>query len=578
MKFRKYICLVIAILIASTTIGCQQSKLAIKKENVKEDTKENIEEGPVHGGQVVLPLTKFNTLNPMITENSSYYYFSKLIFESLFDFDKNLNITNQLAESYNIKDDGRVIEIKLKDDIYWHDGEKFKPEDIAFTINTIKYANTDSTYNMMFSKAMGSFSPTDLRRIMDIAILDESNIVISFDRSFSNNLEVLTFPIIPSHIFAQENGNNKEYIQALETNDYIPIGTGPYKFESYEKMKQIKLVANENYRDGKPYIDEIIGRVLDSEEDILTAFEAGQINMATTIGVDWEKYSQNNRITALEFISSNYEFLGFNFKNEIFSGENGQVLRKAIVYGINRQAIIGSIYLGHATQTDIPIHPDSWLISEDAQVYGYNLDLAKEELKKLNWKDINDDGILEDENGESITLNLLTNSYNPIRQKTANMIKEDLKNIGINVNIFPENNKKDDITKENIEEQWVEVNEILATGEYDIALLGWQLSVIPDLSFIFHSSQIPYNTNFIKYQNENMDELLERAFLTGNREEKIKAYSELQSFIVKDLPYISLFFKNKALLVDTKIKGELEPTFFNPYKGIEGCYIPNELR
>lgn len=577
MNFRKYICLVLAILLLGTTIGCEQSELAMEKENAKE-VEENIDENPVNGGQVILPLTKFNTLNPIMIENSSYYYFSKLIFESLFDFDKNLNITNQLAESYNIKDDGRVIEIKLKDGIYWHDGEEFNAEDVAFTINTIKYANTDSTYNDMFKNAIGSFSPSDLRRIMDIVIIDERNIVISFDRSFSNNLEVLTFPIIPSHIFTNGNEKNIGFIKALETNEYTPIGTGPYKFESYEKMKQIKLVANENYRNGKPYIDEIIGRVLDSEEDILTAFETGQINMATTIGVDWEKHSQNKRIRAYEFISSNYEFIGFNFGNELFSGENGQGLRRAIAYGIDRQKIIENLYLGHATQTDVPIHPDSWLISEDAVTYGYNLDLAKKELSDLNLKDTNDDGILEDASGEAITLNLLTNTYNPIRNKTAEMIKEDLKNIGIGVNVFPENNKEDNITKEKIQEQWGEVNEILATGEYDIALLGWQLSVIPDLSFIFHSSQIPYNTNFIKYQNENMDKLLQDSFLTGNREEKINNYADLQKYIVFDLPYFSLFFKNKALLVDSKIEGELEPTFFNPYSGIENCYIPEKLQ
>ena len=58
----------------------------------------------------------------------------------------------------------------------------------------------------------------------------------------------------------------------------------------------------------------------------------------------------------------------------------------------------------------------------------------------------------------------------------------------------------------------------------------------------------------------------------------MKAYDELQSFIVEDLPYISLFFKNKALLIDSKIVGELNPAFFNPYKGIEKCYIPKDLQ
>ena len=564
-------------LITITTIGCQKSELAIGNEDKTEDIETPIEFTPVEGGQVVLPLTTFNTLNPLITENSSYYYFSKLIFESLFEFDNDLNITNQLAEDYSIKDDGRTIEIKLKDNVYWHDGEKFKPEDIAFTINTIKYANTDSTYKEMFTNAMGSNSPSDLRRIIDVTIIDENNILISFDRAFSNNLEVLTFPIIPKHIFASAKGGNSDFIKALESNDYTPVGTGPYKFESYEKMKQITLSSNDNYRDGKPYISEILGRVLANEEDILTAFETGQINMATTIGVDWDKYNQNDRIKILEFVSANYEFLGFNFSKEIFSGEKGEGLRRAIAYAIDRQTIIEKLYLGHGTQTDVPIHPDSWLLSEKANTFGYNLDLAKEELKKMGWKDTDNDGMLEDENGEMISFNILTNTYNPMRLRTAELIKDDLMKLGINIIINPES-KKEDVTVEDVEQQWAEINELLATGNYDIALLGWQLSVIPELSFAFHSSQIPYNTNFIKYSSENMDKMLTDAFLIGSREEKVKAYDELQSLIVKELPYISLFFKNKALLVDTKIVGDLQPAFFNPYKGIDKCYIPKDLQ
>lgn len=577
MKYKKYLCLALVILMTITTIGCQKSELAIGNEDKTEDIETPIEFTPVEGGQVVLPLTTFNTLNPLITENSSYYYFSKLIFESLFEFDNDLNITNQLAEDYSIKDDGRTIEIKLKDNVYWHDGEKFKPEDIAFTINTIKYANTDSTYKEMFTNAMGSNSPSDLRRIIDVTIIDENNILISFDRTFSNNLEVLTFPIIPKHIFASAKGGNGDFIKALESNDYIPVGTGPYKFESYEKMKQITLSSNDNYRDGKPYISEILGRVLANEEDILTAFETGQINMATTIGVDCDKYNQNDRIKILEFVSANYEFLGFNFSKEIFSGEKGEGLRRAIAYAIDRQTIIEKLYLGHGTQTDVPIHPDSWLLSEKANTFGYNLDLAKEELKKMGWKDTDNDGMLEDENGEMISFNILTNTYNPMRLRTAELIKDDLMKLGINIIINPES-KKEDVTVEDVEQQWAEINELLATGNYDIALLGWQLSVIPELSFAFHSSQIPYNTNFIKYSSENMDKMLADAFLIGSREEKVKAYDELQGLIVKELPYISLLFKNKALLMDTKIVGDLSPAFFNPYKGIDKCYIPKDLQ
>ena len=579
MKYKKHILLIIIILLVITTMGCNEEQVELLEGESKtaEDAQAVISEGPVEGGQIILPLTTFSTLNPLKTENQHYYHFSKLIYEGLFEFDNDLNVKEQLAESYKISEDGTLIEIKLKENIFWHDGERFTSEDVIFTIETIKYFNNNSPYGEMILESFGVYKQANMNRVINVSALDDSNIIIKFDNGISNNLEILTFPIIPKHLFAEGKALNKDYSKALETNDFKVIGTGPYKFDSYDKMKQINLKSNENFRNGKPYIDEIIGRVIGTEKDILTAFETGQINVATTVDVDWEKYSQNNRINILEYISPNFEFIGFNFNKEIFSGEDGQTIRKAIAYGINRQEIIEKIYLGHATQIDVPMHPDSWLLSEDANSYGYNLNGAKTELKKAGWEDRDGDGFLEDINGENITLNILTNSYNLMRYRTAEMIKEDLLNLGIIANIESEY-KKENISSEDLELEWTQINDQLAKGDYDIVLLGWQLSVIPELSFAFHSDNIHTNTNFIKYSNEDMDILLKDTFMEGNRSKKLGSYEKLQKHIVDDLPYVSLFFKNKALLLDNKIIGDLDPIFSNPYKGLEKSYIPKELQ
>ncbi len=150
----------------------------------------------------------------------------------------------------------------------------------------------------------------------------------------------------------------------------------------------------------------------------------------------------------------------------------------------------------------MPIHPNSWLLSEDSNIYGYNPSKAKEELEKLGWKDIDGDGIYEDEEGNKVQLRLITNSYNPLRLKVADMVVDDLNKIGISVvKDYPER-IPENITEEMIEEQWEYVNNRIIKGDYDIVLLGWHLPTIPELSFAFHSSQIKGGTNFIRYSNE----------------------------------------------------------------------------
>ncbi len=578
MKLKRILLAILVLSMLTVTVGCEEDFQDSYMDDFDINVDAEKEYKPEFGGELILPLTIIKTLNPLVNENVSYYHFSKLIYEGLFELDNNLDIVNQLAEDYTFKDEGRVISIKLREDVLWHDGEKFTADDVAFTINTIKYASDDIGYKKMFNNALGSFINSDIRKIIDVHVVDSYNIDIIFNEKFSHGLEILTFPILPKHKFALEKEDKNAYINALAEEDFVPIGTGPYMFVEYDKHKNIYLKSYEQYREGRPYIDSIVGKILEDEELSLIAFETGQVHLTTVLDVDWEKYDQNNRIRIYEFISPNYEFLGFNFSNNIFSKEGSDRLRKAFAYGIDRQSIIQRVYLGHGTQTDLPIYPNSWILSDDSNMYGYNPSKAREELNKLGWKDIDGDGFYEDEQGKKVQLRLITNSYNPLRLKVADMIVEDLNDIGIFViKDYPEK-IPENVTEEMIEEQWEQVKNRILKGDYDIALLGWHLSTIPELSFAFHSSQIKTGTNFIRYSNEMMDEALSETFRSTNRDAKLRAYEKLQAIINKDLPYVSLFFINDALLVDKKIMGDIDPTFFNIYRNIEKWYIPKEFQ
>lgn len=536
------------------------------------DSEDNTDIIPKEGGQVTIPLTNFNTLNPLFTTNTNYYHFSKLIFEGLFDFDIDLSIKPKLVESYFIFNEGKTLSLELKDGIRWHDGNPLTTDDVAFTIDVIKYANRDSIYGNVWEENLG-VDGIDFNGVIETNVIDDKIIEIVFDNVYSNNLEVLTFPIIPRHIFQENSSNRNTIMNALMMEDYIPIGTGPYKFESYEKQRYINLIKNEDYWDGIPYIDEITGKILEDEELILTAFETGQVSFASTIGVDWDKYKQSERIKVLEYISPNYDFLGFNFDNDIMLGEKGLAIRKAIYYGINRQDLIHKVYLGHGTQIDVPLHPDSYLLSSYAYTYGYNIDMAINILSDAGFKDLDGDDILEDENGTSLVLRFITNPDNYERRLVGEMIKDYLYDIGIDLILDYDSQYKKEYTKEEEDIIWEEFNDRLIRGDFDMVLLGWQSSVITNFSPMFHSSMIDIGTNFINYKNEMMDQLLVDTLIDRSREEKIDLYEKFQKHIVEDIPYMSLYFENKGLLVDTRIQGDLNPTFFNLYNGIENCYI-----
>jgi len=562
---RKYLITVLSLSIIFNLSGCtkQDSDIMGFSGNIKDE----IQYAVIDSGEIYLPLTTLKTLNPLMTNNLSYFYFSKLIYEGLFEFDDNLKPIPELVYSYSIGNGGKTISLKLRDDVYWHDGEKFTSKDVLFTINALNNLPLDSTYGDSLYGPLSSSTNGKLRDIINANIVDDYNIEIIFNTTYSNCLEILTFPIIPSHRY------NASTI--LMIDNYIPIGTGPYKYEEYDKFKSMTLVANDDYREGKPTIERIIGKILENQELIKSSYDAGQIHVAPISEVDRNKYKQYNRTNIIEYISSDYELLSFNLQNEILGNESGKIIRQAISHAINRNRIIEKIYLGHAVANYLPIHPKSWLNNQLNIEYEYNRSHSIDLLNQGGFVDLDGDGIREDVEGETLEFNIITNNTNLLRIKAVEMIKDDLEKIGIKLTLDIVPNYKD-IDEDAKLNDLNNTLDIIRAGKYDIALIGMQMSIIPDLSFLYHSKEIG-NNNFSKYASPLMDQYLNNAFVAQNEEQKLKAYGELLNLVYEELPYISLYNRNNAILIDSMIMGEIRPNFINPYNGLEKCFVVERI-
>lgn len=575
MKYKK-ICLLLIIFQIIFFSGCGLNNGFDNTGDSEISSEETVDIEPEYGGELIVPISYVTTLNPLLSMDKSLYNFNKLIFEGLFDIDDNFKVKNVLVESYNFELDDTILNLKLRENVKWHDGEDFTSEDVKFTIDTLQYGL--SNYNLANSMSDIIKASESLKYLKDARVIDKYNLTLTFDRAYGDVLEGLIFPIIPRHIFVKEKNIKTAYDKALKKDVYKPIGTGPYKEIENNKLKNVTLESYKDYWGGEPYVSKIIGKVLKDEDLSLISFEAGQIDLTLGLGMDWERYAQNKKVKIYEYASNKYEFLGFNFREEVFTGEKGKALRKAIAYAIDRQSIIQKVYLGHATRNDVPIHPDSWLLSDEANSYGYNINKARQIIVSAGWNDIDGDGFFEDAEGNQLSIRLTTNSYNDLRRETANIIVENLTDLGIKVIKEYNENKQESLTEEMKESQWENMMQKVATGSYDVVLLGWEMSYISDLSFAFHSSQINGGLNFLGYNNEKMDELLMLAQQTVQLEDKKKVYDDIQSLLTDELPYVSLFFINSSVLADRNINGEIKPNEFNMYNDITKWYIPKKLQ
>lgn len=527
-----YIGIVLMMIILS---GCIDKK----EENQKIEQHALETEVPTQGGELRLPVIQFDTLNPIINENKSVYYLNMLIYDGLIRLDENLKPQPALAKSWTSTDGGQTWIFDLRTGVTWHDGQLFSAEDVKFTIDTLKrnIGNENESVYAIY-----------VRHIEDVQVMQSDKIMIRFDGPLDNSIEMFTFPIIPKHKF----NHVQDVYGAVH---FTPIGTGPYKVDKYDKFKSIKLQANDNYWGNKPYISSILATMVPDKEAALTSVEANEADVAEANDFDWEKYSGDKTLRIYEYVTQEYEYLAFNLNRPITGQKN---IRKALAYGIDRHEMIDEVYLGHATVTDIPVYPKSYLYREEENRFGKDALKAANLLVELGWENRDDDPWLENETNQELSLHLLVNEENLQRVKAAEMIASQLGKIGIHIIV-------DKVG-------WEEYQRRMFTNSFDIVLGGWKLSNIPDLRFFLQSSYIG-NTNFAGYANPEMDQLLNEVLIMKDMQGKEEKYKQIQQLFLDDLPYFSLYFKNNAIIMKEHVKGEIIPLPLNIYHNIEKWYI-----
>ena len=527
MKKRKRIgSLVVMLLITMLISACQQQpaeEIEAPEEAVIEDY------NPEDSLPLRLAITRPTKLNPLFNANDTLYQVYHLIYEGLIGFDEHMNLQPLLAENWELDESGSRVTFNLRQNVTWHDGELFTPEDVVFSFQVLRNHLNTLEYPNLYT--------TNLQQVSDVRKTGDNSVTFTFTRPYSNALETLVFPILPQHLFSGPNA------PLLSSDDFPIVGTGRYQLEKYDASREMALRYYSSYWGRKPYIDEINIQIVPDREAQISMFENGEIDLVEPAAVDWLKYTDNDQVMGISFPSSHYEFIGFNFRNETWRQKE---LRQAIDMAIPKQEIINTIYFGHGTEATVPVHPVSWLYQTPEETEEEpGVAEAQELIQRLQLP-------------EDTTFQLLTNAENPMRVKTAEAIASTLEEIGLMVTVEPLG--------------WDEMQERLASGDFDMVLTGWHFSLIPDLSFAFHSTQESMG-NFIGYANEEMDELLESAFFAPTRENKATAWHRLQDHLQQELPYVSLFFKDKAVLYRTTLRGELAPTQYNVFNGIETAYL-----
>lgn len=536
-----FLCILLISLSVLQISGCNKitNKSSVdntQNDNSNVDTEENIKPVASFGGELKIIVRNPSTLNPLLNTDRTIDQMLKLVFDSLFIMDENEKPVPNLVESYNLSESGTCATITLKKNIKFHDEKELSSDDVVYTINTLKAAPEDSIYKSC------------VKNYKKVTKVDKYTLKIYFDQPFAFYLYTMNFPIIPKH-----------YYQSGSDNSLKPMGTGAYAFSKFTAMREIDLTANKNWFQGDVYISNIKGIITIEEKNDLNAFEQKIADIINPQKFNWQQYAETKGVTLTEYPTYYYTFLGYNFNNTVLADKN---IRQAVAFAIDRENIIKNEFLNHAYITEYPIHPKSWLNTKMNIKYTSDDEKSKQLINTAGFSDTDKNGVLDrinNEKKEELNLRILVNNDNPTRLKIANNIKTSLENVGFTITL-------DSVDR-------VTYNNKIVNKDFDILLGEWKLSTIPDFTFAFHSTQIENGNNFISYSNEEMDRILQSVFSSTSDDKLLNSINEFKKIFSEELPYFSLFFRTSAIISNERVQGQLSPSIYNNYNGIEKLYI-----
>jgi len=498
---------------------------------------------PVYGDSIIEGSSaEASTLIPILASDSASHDISNLIYNGLVKYDKNLDLVCDLAESFVVSPDGLAITFKLRKDVKWHDGSPFTSRDVLYTYRVIIDPKTPTAYS------------EDFKQVKSVSVPDDYTVNVTYAAPFASALASWGTSILPAHLLEGKNITESPLSRH-------PIGTGPYRFREWVSGQKIVLDANEDYFEGRPYINRFIYRVIPDPSTMYMELKAGSIDMMGLTPLQYARQtlsrSFTSRFNKYRYPSASYAYMGYNLRHPLFEDKR---VRQALTSAIDKDELIQGVLLGMGQKAHGPLPPGRWAYNVNVRDIPYNPKQAKLLLAQAGWKEKNSEGILV-KNGKPFSFTILTNHGNPQRLLAAQIIKQRLGFVGIDVKI-------------RVVEWATFLKEFVHKGNFEAVILGWTTTPDPDIYEVWHSTKTnPGELNFIGYKNAEVDRLLVQGRNTFDIAKRRSAYFRIQEILADEQPYTFLYVPDALPVVNSRIRG-IDPAPSGISHNLIKWYVP----
>jgi len=520
----------------------------------------NIVEVPAQGGKFVeASVGGPRFVNPILAStNDADLDITRLMFSGLMRTDNIGELVPDLAETYEVDEEGTTYTFKIKPGISWHDGAPLSSSDVVATITYIKDPAWKSPLLAQFKN-------------VEVEAPDSHTVIFRLEEPFAPFLSLLTVGIIPEHLWQEvipENASRAEL-------NIKPVGSGAFRFKNFTKDKNgaihtYTLARYSEYYGDQPMLSEVTFTFYPDFSLATEALIDKRVDGLSFLPLEFrDTVEEISSIRTLTFRLPQYTAVFMN-ENHNPILKNKQV-RQALAYALDREEILQQTLGYNGVPVHGPILPGFVGFHADVQKYTEDLEKSAELLDNAGWK-LNDSGtrskMLPDEDGEvvetplSITLTTVDAKENIT---VAQIIKRRWESLGIQTEL------------EIVPASRVQPDKIRPRA-YDVLLYGEIIGPDPDPYPFWHSSQNEGGgLNLAVFSNRRVDELLELARATNDDEKRAEYYREFQDILAENVPAIFLYSPTYTYAVDRSVQG-IEPggTIFAPadrFSNIKSWYL-----
>jgi peptide/nickel transport system substrate-binding protein len=452
-----------------------------------------------------------DTLDPRLYKNTSGGRIKELAFNGLVAINPDYTPVPDLAEKWDNPDDKTWV-FHLRQGVKFHDGSNLTATDVKYTYESV----LDPSFNSPLRSFYLSVDKVDAT--------DPTTVTFTLKEPFAPFLSYMDLGIVP-----QASGTKPDF-------GTKPVGTGPFKVDTWNTGDSIDLSAFDGFYAGRANLDRVRVKVVPDNSARVVALESGDLDFVQSplSPQDVAREQSAAKLKVDRTPAAGYTYINLNTADPILSDK---MVRQALSHLVNKQQIIDTIYKGIGKPANGPIVPGMWAYSEDIPSYDYSPDKAKQLLDDAGWK-AGADGIRA-KDGQKLSLVVRTHSEDPDRKQLIQVLQSEFQNVGI------------DATTNTVE--FPAFFQDVQDGKYQVGVIGWLNLSDPDRA-TFRQFTTDGSANYGKYHNDQVDSLLKQARVTLDQSQAKSLYTNAVKLIVDDAPYIFVQYQEYIAMYTPKLQ------------------------